>query len=101
MFFTIKDLDRYQTFMLARSFIIRYKTGPNEVALNKYFLENYKTNLKQMCLNIVANMTFSEVDGETLVIINDKKLDKIASLITYGNSELPHSNILKYAFYRD
>jgi hypothetical protein len=69
-----------------------------EIALDKYLKENYNQQLIPLCLKIVRGIKIVKApQGTLLITIPNKKLDEFAQLITYGNSEIEGSNILKRA----
>ena len=48
--------------------------------------QNYRMSLKDMCLNLLTQLTINETeDAELVLIFNDPELDAIARIITYGN----------------
>lgn len=94
------ELARYYLKNNARRFILFYRFGANEVKLNNYLIEKYKMPLIQACLVILQKSTISTnlVDDELIITFKDKDIDKLATLITYGNGALQGSKILRYAF---
>ena len=85
---------------IARKIIVLYPQKSAEAKLNRYIWEHYGLSLKQMCLKILYRASFSLNNTATAVTITltDKELDKIASLITYGNGgNLRGSKILQTA----
>ena len=69
-----------------------------EIALDKYLKKNYNQQLIPLCLKILRGIKIIKAPDKTLLItIPNKELDKFAQLITYGNSEVEGSNILKEA----
>ena len=93
--------EKFKARLDARRAILTFPQRAAEYKLNKYLMENYKLNLVQMCLKILANSKFSYTQDKELVItIIDKDLDIIAQLITYGNRELMGSKILRVALGR-
>ena len=85
----------------AYNLILRFPKKATEKALDKYLKENYNTTLVQACFLLAkaAKITF---DSETTYVVTfpTKKLDELASFITYGNRELLGSQILREAFSR-
>ena len=71
-----------------------------ELELNNYCLQNYKASLKAICRRIVENcrVQFNQEDSFIVMPIT-QKWDTLASLITFGNSEVQGCNILKLLFY--
>ena len=107
MFFKIKDVPAtefsvYNARSTARRTVILWVKGSVDHKLDRYLLENYDTDLVSTCLKIInaANYSF-DYSGNLIINILDKKLDKLAGIITFGNEKVPGSNILKYAFGRD
>lgn len=99
--YPIEALNAFRTSILskARRKIRLYKTGANEIGLNKYFYTNYKCSLKTMCIHILFKCKFMiNNNNEVIVKIPDRQLDNLATFITFGNGRLQGSNILKDAF---
>lgn len=73
--------------------------GANEIALNNYLLQRYKKSLQDCCLQLINQSTISRISKKeyriTFLAPSD---DNLASLITFGNSNLQGSDILRYAF---
>lgn len=72
-----------------------------ELQLNDYLLKNIKKDLKTTCKELIAKKLKISAGAEnnTLVVtFIDSQSDKLASLITYGNSEIKGSTILQNAF---
>jgi len=80
--------------------VINYPMRTNEQKLSQYLMENYQTDLKSMCKKIIRNasITTEDVDKTFIVTFLNPELDKLATLITYGNEQTPGSNILRAAF---
>ena len=99
--YPIEVLDAFKASILskARKKIRLYKTGANEIGLNKYFYKNYGCSLKTMCIHILFNCKFMvNGDNEVIVKMPDRRIDNLATFITFVNGRLQCSNILKYAF---
>jgi len=93
------DLLKMDFYAAARRTIILFPLKADEVKINNYLLNNYKITLKTLCLKILNNLQISNnSSGDLLIKIKNPDLDKLARLITYGNSELFGSKILKKAF---
>ena len=91
---TINEVKAY-----ARRFVLLSKKQAADVELNKYLVENKKTNLITACLNIINRAQYSfNLTGDLIITIIDKNLDELASLINYGTGKIHGSNILKRAF---
>lgn len=83
----------------ARRKILLYPKKTNEKLLDRYIKEQYNSRLIFVCLKILSNATFSlNNKNEIIITVVDKRLAKLASLITYGTGKVPGSNILKFAF---
>jgi len=79
----------------ARFYILKYKVGKPEIDLNNYLIANYKTSLKLMCLRLLDKLDFNtDANDHIIISFHDSASDKVASLITYGNSKLFGSKIL-------
>lgn len=79
-----------------------YKTTPAQRKLNSYLWENYGLNIRAASLLVIANCKLLKNNcNEVIVIFPSKKIDKLASLITYGNGKIHGCNILKEAFLRE
>lgn len=67
--------------------------------LNKYLKSNYKLSLSSACDLLLMRAKVSQGQpNEILITFTDRRLDKLASVITYGTGKIPGSNILKEAF---
>ena len=105
MFFTISNKRYLSTEQLRTSalleayyFIRNYPLHASELALDQYILQQYGSDLKNMCIKLLLSLTFYNNEaGDLVLIFKDPKYDKIARLITYGNGAIPGSNILKAA----
>lgn len=76
-----------------------YSIKSSEQKLNQYLLNEYKLNLKQASLFILRHSKIlQDKAGNVTVLFTDRKIDKLASLITYGNGKISGSNILVIAF---
>lgn len=108
MLFTIKcsykslSLAKLKITASARRTVSYFSMKTAEMGLDSYLNSKYGLGLKQMCLKLILSATYSKnTEHEIIVTFIDKELDNIAALITYGNTELRGSNILKCAFCRD
>ena len=82
----------------ARRVILAWPMRATEIALDNYLKNNYNTSLKIVGMNLLLNSSTS-TDGEFLVTtFKDIRYDKIASFITYGNSEVRGCNMIRDAF---
>ena len=105
MFFKINN-QRYQSIdqlrtntLLEAYFIIQnYSLHASDLILDRFLQQQYKTSLKDLCIKLLLSITFYEDDEKNLILLfKDKKYDKLASLITYGNGAIPGSRILQTA----
>lgn len=105
MFFIIKN-DKHHAIEQLRSetllnayFIIQnYPIRASDIPIDKYIQQRYKVSLKNMCIELLLNLTFHKDDtGNLILLFKDQKYDTIASLITYGNGAIPGSKILQVA----
>lgn len=104
MVFRIKDANHSELAAMtakahARAFVLLSRKNAAEKTLDKYMTERFGAPLVPVCLKIIANATYSfDSDGDVVITIVDKKLDELASLITYGTGKVQGSNILRNAF---
>lgn len=78
--------------------ICRFPINTTEKLLDKYLQDNYQITLKYACYLIILNSTIEEQKDELVISLPpNKKLDKIARLITYGTGKLMGSRILPFA----
>ena len=83
----------------ARTFVLLCKKSVTEKLLDNYLIKNYKIPLVVACMKIINKATYNiNNKGELVITVIDKKLDKLASLITFGTGKLHGSSILRYAF---
>jgi hypothetical protein len=102
MFFRIqsscpdKDLLIYRAKSKARLQLATHAFGPSELLLSRYLQENYNMSLRQACLAILQNTSYSKnLKQELIVTIPDPTLNTIAKIITYGTGRIAGSRILK------
>lgn len=106
MTFTVKTNDKNKLLSSialqykAYKFILMGKLAADELIINEFCIKHYKKPLKTLCLKIISNSKFYySVDRQDIIIkIPDKKLNKLAELITFGNGQFIGSNILKLAY---
>ena len=107
MFFSIKN-NKYlsdqqlkiDTLMHAYYLINNYPLQASDKILNDYLQQQYKDNLKNLCVKLLLNLTFYRGDdGNFILIFKDPKFDKLAQLITFGNGAIPGSRILQIALH--
>lgn len=105
MLFTIKN-NKYQsaeqlrteTLLNAYFTIKNYPLRATELSMDNYLQQRYKVSLKNMCVELLLNLTFhKDNEGNLVLLFNDQKYDMIAQLITYGNGAIPGSKILHIA----
>lgn len=107
MFFTIKNNRclssqqlRTDTLMHAYYLINNYPLKASDKILNDYLQQQYKENLKNLCVKLLLNITFYKNDeGDFVLMFKDPKSDQLAQLITYGNGAIPGSRILQIALH--
>lgn len=79
--------------------LAKYKYNGQEKNLDKYLRETYNTSLFDTCMQLTEKFKLNiDKSNNELYISFDKDLDKIASLITYGNLQIKGSNILRSIF---
>jgi hypothetical protein len=89
---------RANTLVSAYHIIKNYPLKASELLMDQYVQQQYKMTLKNLCLNLLLNLTFYEDDSGNLVLMfKNHKYDTIARLITYGNGAIPGSRILQTA----
>ena len=89
---------RTDTLLNAYFLIQNYPLHASDLALDQFLQQQYKTTLKNMCINLLLSLTFYKgTEGELILLFKDPKYDKLASLITYGNGAIPGSRILQIA----
>ena len=83
----------------AYRFVLLYRKAATEQQLDKYLLEKYHTPLITACINIIMHSKYSlNYQGDIIINPVSKKLDELASIITFGTGKLQGSKILRYAF---
>lgn len=93
----IKQKVIHDAYIMLSAYQLKY----SDLNLNAYLEQNYNMNLKEASLYVLQNSTFHQGYNKSIVILfNDKKIDTIAALITYGNGHIKGSNILKKIFFR-
>lgn len=95
---TSKDFLKTDMYLTACYIVQNYPIRSSEQSLELYIKQNYRMSLKDMCLNLLTQLTINETeDAELVLIFNDPELDAIARIITYGNGVVPGSRILQIA----
>ena len=75
-----------------------FPINTTEKLLDQYLRENHQVTLKYACYLIILNCTVEEQRDELVITIANKKLDKLARLITYGTGRISGSRILPFLF---
>ena len=85
--------------LLGAYYVIKnYPLKAADLLMDQYIQQQYKTSLKNMCIELLLHTTFYKDDsGNLVVLFKDRRYDTIASLITYGNGAIPGSSILQNA----
>lgn len=105
MFFTIKnkkyltaDQLRTDALMTAYFVIKNFPLKASDMALDNYLQSIYKSDLKNLCIKLLLNLTFYNTEsGDIVLLFKNPKDDSLARLITYGNGAIPGSKILQIA----
>ena len=89
---------RTSTLLDAYYIISNYPMRAADLRLEQYIQQQYGTSLKNMCVKLLLSLTFhKDNEGNILLLFKDRKYDKIAQIITYGNGAIPGSRILQIA----
>ena len=81
--------------------IATYRLTPADKKLNDYLWKEFGVNLKAASAMVVANCKIQKNNSnETIIVFPSKKIDKLASIITYGTGKIQGCSILKEAFGR-
>ena len=105
MFFTVKNIAklpveqlRTNTLLKAYYIIQKYPLGASELLLEQYLKQQYKSSLKDLCVDLLLNITYYKNDeGNLVLLFKNPKYDRIAQLITFGTGAIPGSSILQSA----
>lgn len=85
----------------AKTIILNHNIKVSETKLNDYLKSNYNMSLISACLYLLDHCKIQQnKSGDILIMFNSDKVNNLATLITYGNSEIRGSNILAEAFMR-
>ena len=95
------DVARFKARQIARQNILIYTLRSDEIEINKYLLENYKSDLKSTCLKLMNNAKYIASMDELIIKFNTVEDDKLARLITYGDGKIRGSRILRDIFRED
>ena len=105
MFFTVASpiINKYKSnhwiLQGARLSVSLYHITPAQLKLNSYLWENYGLNIRSASMLILANCRLLKNNSnEIIVVFPSKKIDKLASLITYGNGKIQGCSVLQEAF---
>jgi hypothetical protein len=99
----IVNKNRYNFWVMqgARLTITTYRITPAQKQLNDYIWKEFGLNLKAACALVIANCRVQKNQSNELIItFPSKKIDDLASLITYGDGKIQGCPILKEAFGR-
>jgi hypothetical protein len=89
---------RSNTLINAYFIIQNYPLRATDLPMDKFIQQQYKMSLKNMCIELLLNLTFyRDNSGNLVLLFKDKRYDTIAQLITYGNGAIPGSRILQMA----
>ena len=81
--------------------IATYRVKPAQKQLNDYIWKEFGLTLKAAAAVVVANCRMQKnQSNEIIITFPSKKIDKLASLITYGNGKIQGCSILTEAFGR-
>lgn len=105
MFITIKNtkianIDALRTNLLlnARFNITSYPMKATEIILDEYLRTKKYGSLKQCCLALLNTGKFLKSNNDIIFVFKNDTLDHLATLISFGNSEVYGSKILFEAF---
>lgn len=105
MFFVIKNSrylseEQLRTGTLLKAYMIikNHPLNAAEQLLNNYLEQQYKSSLKNLCIQLLLNLTYyMDNENNLILMFKNPKYDRLAQLITYGNGAIPGSRILKTA----
>lgn len=107
MFFRVSspvvDKQRYNFWILrgANLAIALYRITPAHKQLNDYLWKEFGVNIKAASAMVIANSRIQKnKNNELIITFPSKKIDRLASIITYGNGKIPGCSILQEAFGR-
>ena len=93
------ELNKSKIIWRAYQVIITFPMKGAEQILDQYLRENHKVSLKQACIQLLSAIKVGyDFSNNYIISFPIKKLDKLASLITYGDGKILGSDILKTAF---
>jgi hypothetical protein len=100
----IANKSQYNFWVLhgARLSIATYKIKPAQKQLNDYLWQNYGLSLKAAGAVVLANCRIQKNNSNELIItFPSKKIDNLASVITYGTGKIQGCSMLVEAFGRN
>jgi len=79
--------------------LYRWELSEADIIIDNYCKKTYNCSLKEACLQIIKKIKIfpENTDNTYIIILPDKRLDKLAHIITYGNGEFLGSKILQEA----
>lgn len=105
MFFTIASpiANKYKNncwiLQGAKLSVSLYHITPAQLKLNSYLWDNYGLNIRTASMLVLSQCKLQKnYSNEVIVTFPQKKIDKLASLITYGNGKIQGCPILQEAF---
>lgn len=99
----ITNKSRYNFWVIrgANLAIATYRIKPAQKQLNDYLWKEFGLTLKAAATIAVANCRIQKnQSNEIIITFPSKKIDRLASLITYGNGKIRGCSILTEAFGR-
>ena len=79
----------------AKGYVLSHKLTKNEISLDRYLRKTYGSGLKHTCIKIILRIKESvSADGDIVLTLNDRKLDRIYRTICYGGFGIPRSDII-------
>lgn len=105
MFFTIKspiaNKHKNNCWVLqgAKLSVSLYHITPAQLKLNTYLWNNYGLNIRTAGMLVLSHCKLQKnYSNEIVVTFPQKKIDDLASLLTYGNGKIQGCSILQKAF---
>ena len=99
----IANKNRYNFWVLkgATLAVATYRLTPANKQLNEYLWKEFGANLRAASAMVVANCRVQKnMNNEIIITFPSKKIDQLASIITYGTGKIQGCSILKEAFGR-
>lgn len=99
----IANNTKYNVWVLhgAAHTIARFKITPAHKQLNDYLWKEFGLNIKTAGTMVVANSRIQKnKDNEIIITFPSKKIDELASILTYGTGKIQGCSILREAFGR-